>query len=165
MLDVTHYRHKNKHKVCINIQSFLCRELKRLSKKLNNEFLNYLYERHKRKILRVKIAPFKKTETTQYQPKQKAYKKMNLYISPSLWKKYKLLKDITGYSISYIIRVFLEWELQNEGQTITPLLPQIERDSDPAFSYEEYTTTHNYVLETAWRRQNQEIKLIFWDDN
>ncbi len=90
---------------------------------------------------------------------------MNLYLSPNLWKKYKLLKDLTGYSISYLIRVFLEWELQNEGQPIQPLLPQIQQQNDPTFGQDSYPSTHNYVYKVVWGRQNNRLKHIFWDDN
>lgn len=166
MKDQSEFSFKPKHKVCINLLSSLHQPFLRLSQKQSNLFLESLYEKHKQKILRHKIAPIKKTATTQYQPKYSEYKKIVIYsISPNLWKRYKHLKEITGYSISYIIRAFIEWELMEKQEEVTnPLIPLQQEEIGRREIEMPSQLTHNYVIRVRWRRQNNTIKILFWDD-
>ncbi|MFN3604011.1 MAG: hypothetical protein ACK4UJ_04805 [Leptonema sp. (in: bacteria)] len=167
MLNITRYELKSKYKVCVNILPNFHKELLRLSRGKLNHFLEYLYNTYKRKLLQMKIAPIKGTATTEYQPDHEEYKQIVLYgISPNLWRRYKDLREMTGYSVSFILRVFIEWELMREGIPLTPLLPRDEDSAEGVAGYSEQNCplAHNYVIRSQWNRQKNQIKILFWDD-
>lgn len=88
-----------------------------MSRGKHNKYLKYLYFKYHKRLLSIKHAPNKKTATTTYQPTTKRYKNLKLTnINPYLWDKYWDLRRITGYSISYILRMFLEWEMEFNEQ-------------------------------------------------
>lgn len=98
--------------VCINTLLEYYERLCVLSGGNVYEFLDYLLEKYKKAILRKKVSSTKKTATTTYQPKTKNYVKRTILIRPYIWRKYKELKEMTGYSISALIRIFTEWEMK-----------------------------------------------------
>ncbi|MFN3603173.1 MAG: hypothetical protein ACK4UJ_00520 [Leptonema sp. (in: bacteria)] len=166
MRDQTQFSFIKMHKVSLNILPDLYQKLKMISYTNFNHFLEYLYEKYKQRILSLKISPFKKDATTQYQPKKEGYKIVVLKIAPSLWRKFWELRLTTGYSISFIIRVFLEWELESRGQNIVPLLPSIViNQRELELNYPNFFPSNNYICEVKWMRHNDSIYIDFVDDS
>ena len=82
---------------------------------LLNKYLNHLYT--------IRITPTKRTETATYQPITKRYRRWTIYINPVLWSKLFEMRHFVGYSISALIRIVLDWEMQGMGYDIIPLIP------------------------------------------
>jgi hypothetical protein len=112
-----HYRFKKNHKTGLNILPEYYEILWELSRGELGEYLSYLYYKYHKQIFALKVSPNKKTATAEYQPKTKRYVQICLYkIYPYIWEKYWDLRRLTGYSISFIIRIFLEWELEEQSR-------------------------------------------------
>ncbi|MFN3605261.1 MAG: hypothetical protein ACK4UJ_11190 [Leptonema sp. (in: bacteria)] len=161
------YQLKKIHYFCVNLKINLYQELLSMSYGNINSFLEYLYEKFKNRLLHLKIAPHNRRATAQYQPKGK-YKKIKLNkIDPSLWQKYWDLRNLSGYSISFILRVFLEWELMDRGTSIEDfLLPALNiNDSRLTYRYPSpYRTMNNYSIKKSYKKRNRTIYLYYWDD-
>ncbi len=80
---------------------------------LLKKYLVYLYK--------ISLAPSKKTLTATYQPRTKNYLIRKIYIQPTYWSKLFELRFLLGLSISFIIRIMLEWEMQEEEISINPV--------------------------------------------
>ncbi|MFN3605078.1 MAG: hypothetical protein ACK4UJ_10245 [Leptonema sp. (in: bacteria)] len=162
------YKLKETHNVCINIKLALYRELKRMAKGSVSLFLEYLYEKYKRRILNLQIASYKRSATAEYQPTGEEYKKMKIEIEPFLWQRYWDLRGMSGFSISFIITIFIQWELYTQNQNVDRSLLQkrnifIEIQN---FSYpERFPKINNYVLGKAWNRQKNEFSIQYWDNS
>ncbi|MFN3605364.1 MAG: hypothetical protein ACK4UJ_11710 [Leptonema sp. (in: bacteria)] len=168
--DRTQYKFIEKHTMGISILPEYFQILCNLSNNDFNSFLKYLYFKYHKRILASKIAPQKKTSTASYQPETKNYKNVKLKdINPYLWEKFWDLRRMTGYSISFIIRIFLEWELQemgrnNEIQNGRPILmptPEVEINKCvfplPAFR-------NNYEKSKVGNGTRNEITITFKDE-
>ncbi|MFN3605544.1 MAG: hypothetical protein ACK4UJ_12635, partial [Leptonema sp. (in: bacteria)] len=148
--------------------------LRNLSNNNLDSFLKYLYSKFHNKILSLKIAPIKKTATASYQPKSNQYKNFKLNkISPYIWDKYWDLRKITGYSISFIIRVFLEWELesmQKNSEILTgkPLLnPNPNTNIDLNLQFDPASSDwgrNNYEIRKKGNSVRNDIRIIFKDE-
>lgn len=161
------YELKPTHYYCVNLKVELYKDLVIMSSGNLNSFFEYLYEKFKSRIMILKIAPIKRTATTQYQPKEE-YKKIKLKkIDPTLWKKYWELRLLTGYSISYIVRVFIEWELLDRGKEIETLLPAIKiEDRRLQYYYpDQYQTLNRYSIRHACDSRHRRVYLCYWDDS
>ncbi|MFN3603743.1 MAG: hypothetical protein ACK4UJ_03405 [Leptonema sp. (in: bacteria)] len=111
--DSSHYSFLQTHTMGISILPEYLLTLRNFAQNQWDPFLKYLYFKYHKKILALKQAPHKKTATAIYQPETKRYKNVKLKgVSPYVWDKYWDLRKITGYSISFIIRIFLEWEME-----------------------------------------------------
>ncbi|GIX40500.1 MAG: hypothetical protein KatS3mg129_0233 [Leptospiraceae bacterium] len=112
-IDKTYYRFREKYKTGLNILPEYYKILYELSEGKLGEYLKYLYYKYHKQIFKLKVSRRKKTATTEYQPKTKRYIQIALEdMYPYIWEKYWDLRRITGYSISYIVRIFLEWVLE-----------------------------------------------------
>lgn len=129
------YQFKKRHKTGLNILPEYYDILYELSEGELGEYLKYLYYKYHKQIYALKVSSTKRTSTSDYQPETKRYIQITLRnMYPYIWEKYWDLRRITGYSISFIVRIFLEWELeeqsrQNELERGEPLIrkhPDIE---------------------------------------
>jgi hypothetical protein len=115
-IDNTFYQFRKIYRTGLNILPEYYEILHQLSNGVIGEYLKYLYYKYHKQILILKVAHTKRTATADYQPIRKRYIQITLNISPYIWEKYWELRRITGYSISFIVRIFLEWELQEQNQ-------------------------------------------------
>lgn len=166
MLDVTNIQYEKRHDFCVYIQPRLYEFLKQNSINDINCFLETLLQKYKHSLLQIKSMQKLKQASCQYQPKTKNYKRLVLRkLCPELWKRLKALKSLLGYSISYIIRVLLEWEMQNRGISIEPLHL---RNLEPAEEIEtrrrsQTQPLNNYSYYQYWERRNHSLLSIFLD--
>jgi hypothetical protein len=125
---------------------------------LLNKYLHHLYE--------IRITPSKLTETATYQPRTKQYKRRTIKMNPVLWSKLFETRHFVGYSISAMIRIMLDWEMQSQGYDIIPLvaLPQLPRNESNVFdpASQEYWT-NNYFYQKQGVYETREIICSFFD--
>ncbi len=143
--------------------------LKIISKKNFNQCLKYLYFKYHKRLLSIKHAPQKKTATTTYQPKNKRYKNLKLnHINPYIWEKYWDLRRITGYSISYILRIFLEWEMEFNEKIQHKTKEEIEKEYQPLginlFPEPEFQLQNSYRVEKWGESHKSDVNILFKDE-
>lgn len=159
---------KKSHFYCINLKFELYQDFLEMSRGDVSLFLEYLHQKYKKRIIYQKISHIKKTATAEYQPKEK-YKKVKLKkLDPTIWQKYWELRLLTGYSISYIIRVFIEWEKIDRNQTVErPLLHPLEiRDRNLNFSYPNgFRMLNQCTIKRTLKKRNRRVYTFYWDDS
>jgi hypothetical protein len=85
-------------------------------------------------------------------------------MNPVLWSKLFETRHFVGYSISAMLRIMLDWEMQSQGYDIIPLvaLPQLSRNVfDPALSEH---CINNYSYEKQATYESREIICSFLDE-
>ena len=125
---------------------------------LLNKYLNYLYH--------IRITPRKKTETANYQPQTKRYKKKTISMNPVLWSKLFEMRHFVGYSISALIRIMLDWEMQSLGYDIIPWIPLPDLIHDNTRNSEMQLIAHwinNYFYKKQGFYESRRIIAIFVD--
>jgi hypothetical protein len=128
------YITKHSHRVCLNLTPLHFAFLREFtfSHFAGNDSLaiQYLLSKYLNPLYEIRIIPQRQTETAKYQPTTKQYKRYNVDINPTLWSKLFDLRRFVGYSISALIRIMLDWEMQSQGNNIIPLveIPQINND-------------------------------------
>jgi len=84
--------------------------------------IEYLIRRHLAYLYKISLAPNKRTLTATYQPRTKNYVIRKICIQPTYWGKLFELRFFLGYSISFIIRIMLDWEMQEEQMSNEPII-------------------------------------------
>ncbi len=116
----------------INITPFHYRYLMHLT---NTRFggnltlaISYLLKKYLAYLYKISISQEKRTLTASYQPKTKEYIIRKISIQPTYWGKLYELRFFLGYSMSFLIRIMLDWEMQEQEIPVFPLffLPQLE---------------------------------------
>lgn len=111
--------------------------------------LIYLFSKYMKYLYRIRIR--NKKMTTLYQPSTKEYQKCWLQINPTHMAKLKHLRCYLGYSVSFILRILIEWEWEEllNGDVIIqkPELTEQElREIQPSFLHSyEMKVRVNYV--------------------
>ena len=125
------------HPVCINLEPQHYEFLRQLAERrfMGNisDTIHYLLSRYLNHLYEIRVTPTKRTETANYQPRTLRYRRWVIPINPVLWSKLFEMRHFVGYSMSALIRIMLDWEMQHEGYDIIPLIvmPTIAPD-DPA---------------------------------
>lgn len=157
-----HYQLITTYRYCIYIQPRLYLFFKLKAKDKFSQFLEYLLKKYEFTVLDTKNHNSLKKASCKFQPKTKDYKRVVIHkIMSHVWKKLKVLKSITGYSLSYLIRLFLEWEMQEQealNQNNPNLLP-LQQNNDNI----NLIAINNYSCCESWHRDNNEISTILND--
>lgn len=162
------YQLKETWIVCINIKEIYFEDLVRMSNGNISDFLEYLYEKYKKRLFHLKVSHRKRTATANYQPRKKIYKRKQIEIAPSVWQKYWDLRLMSGYSMSCIIRIFIEWEKIDRGEQVEDLYlyPIQIRDRRLRYRYPHgFRKINNYQLKRKWKRHNRWLSFRYWDDS
>lgn len=152
-----------KHRVCINIKREYGVLLDFLSQGDINRFLEYLLKKHKKEIFRIMRIINKKTATVTYQPSTRNYARKVIPVSPYLWKTFKEMRELTGFSISALIRIFLEWELEEETG-YDGIWIRKDRLEDRTEDWND-STFNNYTKVVVGDRERNVIFCYYWDDS
>ncbi|MFN3604603.1 MAG: DUF1564 family protein [Leptonema sp. (in: bacteria)] len=164
MLYTNQYEFNETYKFCIYIQPRNFAFLKNKSRGNISLYLEYLIQKYKRSLLHSKKENALKNAVCHYQPKTKEYKRVVIQkISPELWKRLKELKSMSGYSISFIVRIFIEWEMERVGQPITPLIKTTEEHIQQINYPNFFIPINNYRHHQWWNRRTNEFFSIFMD--
>lgn len=168
VIDRSNYTFVESHCIGISILSDYYQILLDLSKHDFDQLLKYLYYKYHKRILSQKQAPYKRTATAIYQPKSKNYKNVKLKnVSPYIWDKYWDLRKMTGYSISYIIRIFLEWEIEYLGQSKIDKVKTHKKEYKNIevniCDFQDFKFKNNNDLKKWGSSQENKINIIFRD--
>ena len=121
------YITKHSHRVCLNLTPLHFAFLREFTfSRFEGDYslaIQYLLSKYLNPLYEIRITPQRQTETAKYQPTTKQYKRYNVDINPALWSKLFDLRRFVGYSISALIRIMLDWEMQSQGYDIIPLIP------------------------------------------
>ncbi len=92
--------------------------------------IHYLLKKYLAYLYKISIAQEKRTLTASYQPRTKEYIIRKIQIQPTYWGKLYELRFFLGYSMSFLIRIMLDWEMQEIEIPVVPLivLPQLDEE-------------------------------------
>jgi hypothetical protein len=142
------YTTKFFYRVCINLEPRHYEFLKEISDiRFNGDYnhtIHYLLSKYLNYLYEIRIPATKKTETANYQPRTKTYRRWSIYINPVLWSKLFEMRHFIGYSISALIRIMLDWEMQSQGYDIIPLIPL------PVLNFENLFNNNEELLDERW---------------
>ena len=96
--------------------------------------IDYLLKRYLVYLYKISLTPNKKTLTATYQPRTKNYVIRKIQIQPTYWGKLYELRFLLGYSMSFMIRIMLDWEMQQENISIDPIFVR------PTLNFEDEST-------------------------
>jgi hypothetical protein len=96
--------------------------------------IDYLLKRYLVYLYKISLTPNKKTLTATYQPRTKNYVIRKIQIQPTYWGKLYELRFLLGYSMSFMIRIMLDWEMQQENIAIDPIFVR------PTLNFEDEST-------------------------
>jgi len=165
-MKVHHFFTQKKCITSINITPFHYRYLIHLTQtKFGGELsltIDYLLKKYLASLYQISISQEKRTLTASYQPKTKEYIIRKISIQPTYWGKLFDLRFFLGYSISFIIRIMLDWEMQEEGIPIVPLifLPRLEDENQD--EHRQIQFANNYSSNNQICHENLEIYSEFW---
>lgn len=166
MKDKNQYQTTQKQIVCIHLKPKHYHYLKELSigKFQGNisKTILYLLSKYLRYLFLIKNSHLKKTLSATYQPKTKEYKKYTILINPTYWAKLNHLRTYLGYSMSFIIRITLDWEMSHQERTTEiiipkPMLTPPEQQSTPT------TLLHSYEYRAKVNFWSRRIFMHFYD--
>jgi hypothetical protein len=161
------YKTRNFYPVGVNLTRNHYQFLRELANtKFNrniSDAIQYLISKYQRYLNEIRIIPYKRTETANYQPKTKQYIRYKIRINPALWSKLFDSRRFIGYSISALLRIMLDWEMQEMGREIDPLIEMPELQTEDESRQEEFQEIQNYVYTKTAEYTTRKIFSIFWD--
>lgn len=174
------------YKTGVNIQRNHYRFLRLLSRrKFGNDItlcITHLLEKYYFYLLATGNAKIKKTFTASYQPRSKAYIRYKISVDPLLWQRLFDLRKQTGYSISFLLRILIEWEMTELGflenpLILKPVLPEhnfplfpenitfstisVTGDRDPEFRYR---YLKSYAGITVMKKAQRKVQFLIRDE-
>jgi len=157
------YTTKHFYQVCINLEPRHYEFLKEISDiRFNGNYnlsIQYLLGKYLNYLYKIRITATKKTETANYQPRTKTYRRWNIYINPVLWSKLFEMRHFIGYSISALIRIMLDWEMQSQEYDIIPLIPLPDLNEE----LPDERRLNNYLYQKQGTYQTRQIFCSFSD--
>jgi hypothetical protein len=98
-----------------------------------------------------------RTLTATYQPRTKNYVIRKISIQPTYWGKLYELRFLLGYSMSFIIRTMLDWEMQEEQIPVQPIFtrPQLTPEDENIHAF--IRIGNNYSCHNRVSHANLEV--------
>jgi hypothetical protein len=125
-MKIQHFFTCKECKTSINITLFHYQFLIYLTKtRFNGDLsltIDYLLKKYLSHLYLISETPTKRTLTATYQPRTKNYVIRKISIQPTYWGKLCELRFLLGYSMSYIIRILLDWEMQEDQIPVDPII-------------------------------------------
>jgi len=148
-------------KTSINITSFHFEYLIYLTETRFNGNLSltidYLLKKYLTYLYRISIAPTKRTLTATYQPRTKNYVIKKIHIQPTYWGKLYELRFLLGFSVSFMIRIMLDWEMQEEQIPVEPIFSRPPLTSEDEEIYARIQFGNNYSSYNRLSHINLEV--------
>jgi len=119
--------------------------------------IDYLLKKYLVYLYHISISQTKRSLTATYQPKTKQYVIKTIRVQPTYWGKLCDLRMFLGYSMSFILRIMLDWEMQEEQ---IPVLGLFERPHLNAEDHEEHAhiqIEHSYASSNRMHHGNLEV--------
>ncbi len=107
--------------------------------------IDYLLKRYLVYLYKISLAPTKRTLTASYQPRTKNYVIRKITIQPTYWGKLHELRFLLGISMSFIIRIMLDWEMQQEQVPIEPIfiMPPLTSEDEEIYTRVQYENNYS----------------------
>ncbi len=124
--------------------------------------IDYLLKKYLIYLYHISISQTKRSLTATYQPKTKGYVIKTIRVQPTYWGKLCDLRMFLGYSMSFILRIMLDWEMQEKQ---IPILGILERPHLNVEDHEEHAQIqngHNYASTNRIHHGNLEVYSEFW---
>ncbi len=122
------FKVKNQHRVCIHLSPHHFKFLKQLASiryegDISKTIL-YLLSKYLKFLYQIKKIDQKRTLTIDYQPPTKEYKRYWININPTYWGHLYNLRFSLGYSMSFLLRIMIDWEMiENQEPNPKILIP------------------------------------------
>ncbi len=156
-----HFITQKKCITSINITPFHYKYLMHLTQtKFGGELsltIDYLLKKYLASLYQISISQEKRTLTASYQPRTKEYIIRKIKIQPTYWGKLFDLRFFLGYSISFMIRIMLDWEMQEEGMSIVPLIFLPPLDDENLEEHRQIQNGSNYFSKNKIGHANLEV--------
>ncbi|MCS7206007.1 MAG: DUF1564 family protein [Leptospiraceae bacterium] len=157
-----HFFTKEEHIVCVNLTPNYYLYLTRLAqRKFHDDIpktINYLISKHIRKLYSRSKSQTKRTLTAEYQPTTKNYKRYWISIEPVIWGRLFQLRLCLGYSMSYLLRMLLDFEIMKE------LRERGNSELQENQTEQEIVIYHNYDDRVAVDCLSGRVFFDFYDD-
>ncbi len=119
--------------------------------------INYLLKKYLAYLYKISISQNKRTLTASYQPRTKEYIIRKISIQPTYWGKLYDLRFFLGYSMSFIIRIMLDWEMQEQEIPVTPLILLPPLDDEDQKEHLQIQSGNNYSSKNKISHGNLEV--------
>ena len=119
--------------------------------------INYLLKKYLVYLNRISISQSKRTLTATYQPRIKGYKIKTIRIQPTYWGKLYDLRKFLGYSISFIIRIMLDWEMQDQKISVAKLFELPQLNAEDREEHAHIQNGNNYSFFNKIHHENLEV--------
>ena len=123
--------------------------------------IDYLLKKYLAYLYKISISQEKRTLTATYQPRTKEYIIRKISIQPTYWGKLYELRFFLGYSMSFLIRIMLDWEMQEEDIPILPLFFLPRLDDEDQEEHRQINTGNNYSSKHKISHSNLEVFSLF----
>jgi len=123
--------------------------------------INYLLKKYLVYLYQISISETKRTLTATYQPKTKNYIIRKISIQPTYWGELNDLRNFLGYSISFIIRIMLDWEMQQEQIPVISLIAIPDLDTETLSMHVLVPIGNNYSFYNKINHTNYRVFSIF----
>ena len=124
--------------------------------------INYLLKKYLAYLYKISISQQKRTLTASYQPRSKEYIIKKIRIQPTYWGKLYELRFFLGYSMSFLIRIMLDWEMQDQEIPVTPLIVLPPLDEEYQDEHRRIQSGNNYSSRHKISHINLEVFSWFW---
>jgi len=124
--------------------------------------IDYLLRRYLVYLYKISLAPTKRTLTASYQPRTKNYVIRKITIQPTYWGKLHELRFFLGFSMSFILRIMLDWEMQQEEIPVEPIfiMPPLTPTDEEIHARIQFG--NNYSSYNRVSHGNLEVYSVFW---
>jgi len=123
--------------------------------------INYLLKKYLVFLYRISISQTKRSLTATYQPKTKGYKIKTIRIQTTYWGKLYDLRKFLGYSISFIIRIMLDWEMQDQHIPVAGLFELPHLNPEDREEHARIQHGDNYAFRNSMHHENLEVYVEF----
>ncbi len=119
--------------------------------------INYLLKKYLVYLYHISISQTKRNLTATYQPRIKGYIIRKISIQPTYWGKLYDLRFFLGYSMSFLIRIMLDWEIQEQNIPVVPLIFQPHLDDEDLVEHRQIQSENNYSSRHKINHANLEV--------
>ena len=166
MMKAHHFFTQEECITSINITPFHYRYLMHITQtKFNGKLsltIDYLLRKYLAYLYKISISQRKRTLTASYQPKTKEYVIRKISIQPTYWGKLYELRFFLGYSMSFMIRIMLDWEMQEEGIPVVALIFKPRLEDEDEEEHRQIQLGNNYSSNNKICHANLEVYSEFW---
>jgi len=119
--------------------------------------IDYLLKKYLVYLYHISVSQTKRSLTATYQPKTKQYVIKTIRVQPTYWGKLCDLRMFLGYSMSFILRIMLDWEMQEEEVPVLGLLKRPHLNAEDREDFAQIQIGHSYASSNRMHHGNLEV--------